>query len=203
MTFPPLSDRQKQVVKFALKFIGYPYIWAGEYPTPNSPYGTQKSGGFDCSGFVFYVMKMHFGYDSITVNQRGAHDMAAVAKPRITRDKLKCGDLIFFGPKGPSSSVESIYHAGLYLGQRLVHPLDGLERRRHHLLAEHLDILQAELRLGPPGAHGGRAGPAVALGVSVRRAGVPMAPSPAPSPQAPTASARRPILPVAPRPRQP
>jgi cell wall-associated NlpC family hydrolase len=117
VTFPPLSDRQKQVAKFALRFIGYPYIWAGEYPTPNSPYGTQKSGGFDCSGFVFYVMKMHFGYDSITVNQRGAHDMAAVAKPRITRDKLKCGDLIFFGPKGPSSSVESIYHAGLYLGR--------------------------------------------------------------------------------------
>ena len=61
-------------------------------------------------------MKMHFGYDSITVNQRGAHDMAAVAKPRITRAKLKCGDLIFFGPKGPASSVNSIYHAALYLG---------------------------------------------------------------------------------------
>ena len=114
---PPLSDRQKQIAKFALKFVGYPYIWAGEYPTPNSPYGTQKSGGFDCSGFVFYVMKMHFGYDGITVNQRGAHDMAAVAKPRITRDKLKCGDLIFFGPRGKDSSVNSIYHAGLYLGR--------------------------------------------------------------------------------------
>jgi hypothetical protein len=117
VTFPPLSDRQRQIAKYALRFIGYPYIWAGEYPTPNSPYGYQAAGGFDCSGFVFYVMKMHFGYDSITVNQRGAHDMAAVAKPRITRGKLKCGDLIFFGPKGPSSSVESIYHAGLYLGR--------------------------------------------------------------------------------------
>ena len=116
ITFPPLSDRQKQIVNFTLKFIGYPYIWAGEYPTPDSPYGHQASGGFDCSGFVFYVMKMHFGYDSITVNQRGAHDMAAVAKPRITRAKLKCGDLIFFGPKGPASSVNSIYHAALYLG---------------------------------------------------------------------------------------
>ena len=42
--------------------------------------------------------------------------MAARAKPRITRSKLKCGDLIFFGPKGPSSSVGSIYHAALYLG---------------------------------------------------------------------------------------
>ena len=116
ITFPALSDRQKQIVRFTLKYIGYPYIWAGEYPTPNSPYGTQKAGGFDCSGFVFYVMRMHFGYTSITLNQRGAHDMAAVAKPRITREQLKCGDLIFFGPKGPSSSVNSIYHAALYLG---------------------------------------------------------------------------------------
>ncbi len=117
ITFPALSDRQKQVTTFALKWIGYPYVWAGEYPTPDSPYGTQKSGGFDCSGFVFYVMKMHFGYDGITVNQRGASDMAAVAKPRITRDKLKCGDLIFFGGNGTASSVGSIYHAALYLGR--------------------------------------------------------------------------------------
>jgi cell wall-associated NlpC family hydrolase len=116
ITFPPLSARQKQVAHFALQFVGYPYIWAGEYPTKNSPYGFQAAGGFDCSGFVFYVMKMHFGYNSITVNQRGAHDMAAVAKPRITRKNLTCGDLIFFGPKGKKSSVASIYHAALYLG---------------------------------------------------------------------------------------
>ncbi len=116
ISFPALSERQKQVAKFALKYVGYPYVWAGEYPTTDSPYGYQKSGGFDCSGFVFFVMKMHFGYP-ITVNERGAHDMAARAKPRVTRGKLKCGDLIFFGPKGPSSSVESIYHAGLYLGR--------------------------------------------------------------------------------------
>jgi len=116
VTLPALSDRQKQVAKYALKYVGYPYIWGGEYPTTNSPYGYQKAGGFDCSGFVFYVMKMHFGYP-ITVNERGAHDMAERAKPRITRSRLKCGDLLFFGPKGPDSSVTSIYHAALYLGR--------------------------------------------------------------------------------------
>lgn len=115
IAFPPLSERQKQITRFALKFVGYPYIWAGEYPTKNSPYGPQKAGGFDCSGLLFYIMKMHFDYP-ITVNERGAHDMAARAKPRITRKQLQSGDLIFFGPKGPKSSVESIYHAGLYLG---------------------------------------------------------------------------------------
>ena len=115
IAFPPLSERQKEIARFALKFIGYPYIWAGEYPTKDSPYGAQKCGGFDCSGFAFYVMKMHFDYP-ITVNERGGHDMAERAKPRITRKQLQCGDLIFFGPKGPKSEVESIYHVGLYLG---------------------------------------------------------------------------------------
>ena len=115
VTFPPLSERQKEIARFALKYVGYPYIWAGEYPTKSSPYGAQKAGGFDCSGFVFYVMKMHFDYP-ITVNERGGHDMAARAKPRITRKELQCGDPIFFGPKGPKSNVESIYHVGLYLG---------------------------------------------------------------------------------------
>jgi len=115
IAFPPLSDRQKEIARFALQYIGYPYIWAGEYPTKSSPYGAQAAGGFDCSGFVFYVMKMHFDYP-ITVNERGAHDMAERAKPRVARKDLQCGDLIFFGPKGPKSEVESIYHAGLYLG---------------------------------------------------------------------------------------
>jgi cell wall-associated NlpC family hydrolase len=115
ITFPPMSDRQKDITRFALKYIGYPYVWGGEYPTKDSPYGYQKAGGFDCSGYVFYVMKMKFGYP-ITVNERGAGAMAGSAKPRINRAGLTAGDLIFFGPKGPDSAVTSIYHAGLYLG---------------------------------------------------------------------------------------
>ncbi len=113
--FPPLSARQRQIMEVAFKYIGYPYVWGGEYPTENSPYGYQASGGFDCSGFVFYLMKMRFGYP---VNERGANDMAARAKPRITRAQLKGCDLIFFGRNGPKSSVakQEIYHAGLYLG---------------------------------------------------------------------------------------
>lgn len=115
ITFPPLSDRQKEITSFALKFIGYPYVWAGEYPTKDSPYGYQKAGGFDCSGLVFYVMKMKFGYP-ITVNERGGGAMAAKARPRITRRNLTGGDLIFFGYQGPDSAIASIYHVGLYLG---------------------------------------------------------------------------------------
>jgi cell wall-associated NlpC family hydrolase len=113
VTFPALTARQKQIVSFAFKYIGYPYIWGGEYPTKDSPYGAQAHGGFDCSGFDWWVMKMHFGY---TINERVAADMAAAAKPRVPRAKLVTGDLMFFGPNGPKSTAASVYHAALYLG---------------------------------------------------------------------------------------
>jgi len=113
VTFPTLTARQKQIVTFALKYIGYPYVWGGEYPTKDSPYGAQAHGGFDCSGFDWWVMKMHFGY---TINERVAADMAAAAKPRIPQAKLVTGDLMFFGPNGPKSTAASVYHAALYLG---------------------------------------------------------------------------------------
>ncbi len=114
--FPKLSERQKQILKFAFKYIGYPHIYAGEYPTVDSPYGLQAHGGFDCSGFTWWVMKISFHYDKITLSQRSAAQMAAAAKPRIKRSKLQACDLIFFGPQGPKSPAYSSYHAGLYIG---------------------------------------------------------------------------------------
>jgi hypothetical protein len=116
ITLPPLSDRQRQILSFAFKYVGYPYVWAGEYPAKDSPYGFQEHGGFDCSGFVWWVMKIKFKYP-ISVYERGASDMARSAKPRISRSGLKPGDIIFWGPSGRDSSTSSIYHAGLYMGR--------------------------------------------------------------------------------------
>lgn len=114
ISFGDLSPRQKEIAEFALKYIGYPYVWGGEYPTPNSPYGKQGSGGFDCSGFAFYVMKMHFKYP-ISVNERGGREMAAAGK-RISRKNLKSGDIIFFAYGGAKAPLSSIMHVGIYLG---------------------------------------------------------------------------------------
>lgn len=113
VTLPALSVRQKQVLQYAFKHVGYPYVWAGEWPNRNSPYGPQAAGGFDCSGFTFYVMQCRFGYP---VRQRTASMQASLAKPRIKRARLKPGDLIFFGYSGAKSKVSEIYHAGLYMG---------------------------------------------------------------------------------------
>jgi hypothetical protein len=116
VTLPALSKRQRQVLGFAMKYVGYPYVFCGEYPAKDSPYGYQEQGGFDCSGFVWWVLKIHFKYP-ISVNERGASDMARSAKPRIARSNLKPGDIMFWGPNGPDSSVSSIYHAGIYMGR--------------------------------------------------------------------------------------
>jgi cell wall-associated NlpC family hydrolase len=115
VSLPTLSARQKQIIAFALQYVGYPYVWGGTYPTPDSPYGPQAHGGFDCSGFVWWVLKMNFGY-AIPNAQRTAAQMAAAAKPRIPMAKLAPCDIIFFGPKGAKSSAASVFHTGIYLG---------------------------------------------------------------------------------------
>ena len=43
----------------ALRYAGMPYIWGGTSPNPQSPLGSPVAGGFDCSGFVWWVMKLH------------------------------------------------------------------------------------------------------------------------------------------------
>jgi hypothetical protein len=115
VSLPSLSARQKQIIAFALQYVGYPYVWGGTYPTPDSPYGLQAHGGFDCSGFVWWVLKMNFGYP-IPDSQRTAAQMAATAKPRVPLAKLAPCDIIFFGPKGPKSSAASVFHTAIYLG---------------------------------------------------------------------------------------
>ena len=43
---PPLSARQRQIVSFALRYVGYPYVWGGTWPSTASPFGHQAHGGF-------------------------------------------------------------------------------------------------------------------------------------------------------------
>ncbi len=114
ITFPTLSARQRQIAAFAFKWVGYPHIYGGEFPTKDSPYGYQLHGGFDCSGFTWWIMKISFKY-SMPLGGRSAAQMAA-AKPRITRAKLQPLDLLYWASGGAKASAASVYHAGLYLG---------------------------------------------------------------------------------------
>ena len=63
-TLPALGDWQRTVLGRALRFVGYPYVWAGTSETTQKLWSATAPGGwitapggFDCSGFVWRVYK--------------------------------------------------------------------------------------------------------------------------------------------------
>jgi cell wall-associated NlpC family hydrolase len=88
------KDWGDRLVSRAMKYLGTPYRYGGTSP-----------GGFDCSGFVYYLYGAVFG-QSIP---RMPHDMAREGTP-VGRSDLKRGDLVFFGYRG------TFTHVGIYAG---------------------------------------------------------------------------------------
>ncbi len=86
-----------QVVDFAKKYLGSPYMYGGSSPR-----------GFDCSGFVKYVYS-NFG---ITLNRTASAQMSNGTP--VSRGELQPGDLVFFKKAGSKASRAS--HVGLYIG---------------------------------------------------------------------------------------
>ena len=119
---PLLTTWQQRVLTTAIKFIGYPYVWGGEFERPQSPYGAQPQGGFDCSGFAWRVYKVQ-SYPAApqlanTLRGRTAAAMAGEVpkRLRIKPARLAPADLMFFGPGGPNAQPSRIDHAAIYLG---------------------------------------------------------------------------------------
>ena len=81
------------LVENALRFVGTPYVWGGAQP-----------GGFDCSGFIYYL----YGRMGIRI-PRTADVQFAAGRP-VVGDPLP-GDLVFFQTYDYGAS-----HVGLYLG---------------------------------------------------------------------------------------
>lgn len=94
-----LTRREPQpasnVVRVAKVFKGLPYVWAGT--TPES--------GFDCSGYVYEVMRLN-GY---SVPRMADHQFEA--STRVEKAALRAGDMVFFTTYLPGPS-----HVGIYLG---------------------------------------------------------------------------------------
>jgi len=83
-----------EISAFARTLVGLPYRWGGT-----------SRAGFDCSGFVTYVLR-NFGI-SVTRQSAGMFRNNGVA---ISRSELAPGDLVFFGRNG------NVNHVGLYIG---------------------------------------------------------------------------------------
>jgi len=91
-----------EVVQFAKQFLGYRYVFGGTTP----------SGGFDCSGFMIYVMR-HF---DVSLYRRSS-DMARNGV-QVSRSNIAPADLLFFATGGGGR----ISHVGLYIGGgRMIH----------------------------------------------------------------------------------
>lgn len=85
-----------EIVTYAEKFLGTPYVYGGN--GPNS---------FDCSGFVKYVFT-HFGYSISRTASTQLNNGTAVSK-----DQLQPGDIVFFKNAGDSHAAS---HVGIYVG---------------------------------------------------------------------------------------
>jgi NlpC/P60 family len=120
---PNLGGRMREVVSFAVGYIGYPYVWGGEWDRPaSSGYccGYQPIGGFDCSGFTWWVMKRAIegwdptpprGYDGWELPERTSASMASVGDEKAW-DELQPGDLLFYD----GDEDGAVDHVDTYLG---------------------------------------------------------------------------------------
>jgi len=87
-----------QIIDLARAQIGKPYAWGGASPQTS----------FDCSGLVQWV------YRQLGVQLPRTAQQQYDAIPRIPREQLQPGDLVFFARTYPSH--EPITHVGIYVG---------------------------------------------------------------------------------------
>ncbi|KFN44828.1 C40 family peptidase [Arenimonas oryziterrae] len=126
-----LAAVSNDVLMRAIGLVGIPYRYGG----------TSPQGGFDCSGLVGFVFKDAAGLSL----PRSTRELIDIDAPKIDRDDLQPGDLVFFNPRGGRVS-----HIGIYVGEgRFVHApatggtvrLDSLEStywRKHYVSAKRL-----------------------------------------------------------------
>ena len=124
---PAWTPLQRAVLGRAFAYAGAPYVWGGTSAAPQTLFGQAVAGGFDCSGFVWFILKLHtYTAGSTTwsgdsqIRWRTTYDMAAnvpVAN-RIARSALRPGDILFWSsaPNGVQTAAATIYHTGIYLG---------------------------------------------------------------------------------------
>lgn len=90
-TNPPDTAKAQAFIAAAKTHLGAPYLWGGKGPD-----------SFDCSGFIYYVLKYdmgcNFGYHTSAM-------WAATSYPTISKNELQAGDILCFDG-----------HVGIYLG---------------------------------------------------------------------------------------
>lgn len=91
---PKVNKQVEEIIQFAKKFLGTPYHYAGSTPS-----------GFDCSGFIYYVMG-NFGMRL----SRSSPGIAEFGKT-VKLSELQPGDLMFF--KGRNTRSSGVGHVAM------------------------------------------------------------------------------------------
>jgi cell wall-associated NlpC family hydrolase len=92
------TDEQlaENIIEYAKKFLGTPYVYGGSTPS-----------GFDCSGYVRYVMR-NFGIElSRTSASQSEHGT------EVPLSEVRTGDLLFF--KGRNLSSSRVGHVAMVI----------------------------------------------------------------------------------------
>ncbi len=119
---PPLTAWQTRVLRRAVRFVGFPYIWGGMSESRQTLFGVTSRGGFDCSGFVWRIYRLAPWREAPRLNSvlRGrttfqmAGEMPRAA--RVPRNRLRPADVVFFGARGTSSAPAQVTHMGIAIG---------------------------------------------------------------------------------------
>lgn len=87
------------IVEYASKFVGLPYIWGGEHP----------SLGYDCSGLLQEVLS-YCGMDPI--GDQSAQELFTQLARISTLNVKKAGSIVFYG-----KSINQISHVAFMIGE--------------------------------------------------------------------------------------
>jgi cell wall-associated NlpC family hydrolase len=148
-TLPELSDWQRAVLTRGLRFVGFPYVFAGISERPQKLWSVKGTlvdapAGFDCSGLLWRVYKTVPFTDaprlSSVLKGRTTYQMSGEVPValRIPFESLEPGDVMFFGSRGAASKPAQVGHSALYVGNGwfvhssgygvTLHPVDGWYR---------------------------------------------------------------------------
>jgi cell wall-associated NlpC family hydrolase len=96
----------ENIERTARLFLGRPYLWGGCSPK-----------GMDCSGFTRQV----FLLNGILLPRNAAEqaDRGSPVEVGTNYDKLRKGDLLFFGRKRARRSEPEVTHVAIYLGEKM------------------------------------------------------------------------------------
>lgn len=125
MVLPKMSAARRSIVDWGVRYVGYPYIWAGEWgfeSTPPSVFGGQPGPGFDCSGLSWWALRADDGvyweispprpHEGWPLPQRTSSEMSRTTKTRLRYVDLIPGDLMFYD----GDNDGTVDHVDVYVG---------------------------------------------------------------------------------------